>query len=141
MKKIMSLFVAIPVILCSFQAKEGKTPVAENPLLKPFTTPFQVPPFGEIKLEHFLPAIDEGIRANLAEIDAIVNNPAAPDFKNTILAFDTAGDQLSVASRIFSNLNGANTNPEMQKLARSITPKLTRHRDNISLNPVLFKRI
>lgn len=141
MKKIMYLLVAIPVILCSFQVKENKTPAAENPLLKPFSTPFQVPPFGEIKLEHYLPAIEEGIRANLAEIDAIVNNPAAPDFINTILAFDTAGDQLSVASRIFSNLNGANTNPEMQKLARVITPKLTRHRDNISLNPALFKRI
>ncbi len=137
----MYLLVAIPVILCSFQVKENKTPAAENPLLKPFSTPFQVPPFGEIKLEHYLPAIEEGIRANLAEIDAIVNNPAAPDFINTILAFDTAGDQLSVASRIFSNLNGANTNPEMQKLARVITPKLTRHRDNISLNPALFKRI
>jgi peptidyl-dipeptidase Dcp len=118
-----------------------KPATVENPLMKPFTTPFQVPPFGEIKLEHFLPAIEAGIKVNLAEIDAIVNNPAAPDFNNTILAFDISGDQLSVASRIFSNLNGANTNPAMQKLAREITPKLTRHRDNVSLNPGLFKRI
>lgn len=141
MKKIMSLLVSTSMILCSLQAKELNGTVAENPLLKPFNTPFQVPPFGEIKLDHYIPAIDEGIRANLAEIDAIVNNPAEPDFKNTILAYDTAGDLLSVASRIFSNLNGANTNPEMQKLARIITPKLTRHRDNISLNAGLFKRI
>jgi peptidyl-dipeptidase Dcp len=141
MKKIMSLLVSTSMILCSLQAKELNGTVAENPLLKPFNTPFKVPPFGEIKLVHYIPAIDEGIRANLAEIDAIVNNPAEPDFKNTILAYDTAGDLLSVASRIFSNLNGANTNPEMQKLARIITPKLTRHRDNISLNPGLFKRI
>ena len=92
-------------------------------------------------MEHYVPAIDAGIKANLAEIDAIANNPASPDFKNTLLAFDIAGDQLSVATRIFSNLNGANTNPAMQKLAREITPKLTRHRDNISLNPKLFQRV
>ena len=141
MKKIMLLFLAMPFILGSFGPAETTVAVGENPLMKPFTTPFLVPPFGEIKLEHFVPAIDAGIKANLAEIDAIVKNTAAPDFDNTILAFDRAGDQLSVASRIFSNLNGANTNPDMQKLAREITPKLTRHRDNISLNPDLFKRI
>ena len=131
----------VSFIFLSFSPAEKKSVVAENPLMKPFTTPFQVPPFGEIALEHYLPAIDAGIKINLAEIDAIVNNPATPDFKNTILAYDIAGDQLSVATRIFSNLNGANTNPEMQKLAREITPKLTRHHDNISLNPALFKRI
>jgi peptidyl-dipeptidase Dcp len=141
MKKIAFMMVAMTFILSSFTPAEKSSAVVENPLLKPFTTPFKVPPFGEIKLEHFLPAIDAGIKANLAEIDAIVNNTAAPDFKNTILAFDVAGDQLSVASRIFSNLNGANTNPAMQKLAREITPKLTRHRDNISLNPKLFLRV
>lgn len=132
---------AMSFILLSFSPAEKKSVVAENPLMKPFTTPFQVPPFGEITLEHYLPAIEAGIKINLAEIDAIANNPATPDFKNTILAYDIAGDQLSVATRIFSNLNGANTNPDMQKLAREITPKLTRHHDNISLNPALFKRI
>ena len=141
MKKIMLLLLAMPLILGSFGPAANNPATGENPLLKPFTTPFQVPPFGEIKLEHFVPAIDAGINANMVEIDAIVNNPVTPDFNNTILAFDTAGDQLSVASRIFSNLNGANTNPAMQKLAREITPKLTRHHDNISLNPKLFQRI
>ena len=140
MRKNLFILLAMPFIFSSFQSNENKA-VVDNPLMKPFTTPFQVPPFGEIKLEHYLPAIEAGMKANLAEIDAIVNNPAAPDFKNTILAMDIAGDQLSVASRIFSNLNGANTNPAMQKLAREITPKLTRHRDNISLNPGLFKRV
>jgi len=141
MEKIVLLLLAMPFILSVSMAQNKKPATAKNPLMKPFTTPFQVPPFGEIKLEHYLPAIEAGMKANLAEIDAIVNNPAAPDFNNTILAFDISGDQLSVASRIFSNLNGANTNPAMQKLAREITPKLTRHRDNVSLNPGLFKRI
>ena len=141
MKKIALMMLVMTFVLGSFAPEEKKSAVGDNPLMKPFTTPFQVPPFGEILLEHYVPAIDAGIKANLSEIDAIVNNPAAPDFKNTILAFDIAGDQLSVATRIFSNLNGANTNPAMQKLAREITPKLTRHRDNISLNPRLFKRV
>ena len=141
MKKISLLLLAMPFVLGSFKPVENKSAVTENPLMKPFTTPFQVPPFGKIAIEHYLPAIEAGMKANLAEIDAIVNNPAAPDFNNTILAMDIAGDQLSVASRIFSNLNGANTNPAMQKLAREISPKLTRHRDNISLNPALFKRV
>ena len=141
MKKFALLMLVLLFILGSFGPAADKPAGNENPLLKPFTTPFQVPPFGEIRLEHFVPAIDAGIIANLAEIDAIVKNPAESDFKNTILAYDIAGDQLSVASRIFSNLNGANTNPAMQKLAREITPKLTRHRDNISLNPELFKKV
>ena len=141
MKKIALLMLVMPLVFTSFHPAEMKMPASENPLMKPFTTPFQVPPFGEILLEHFVPAIDAGIKANLAEIDAIVNNPAAPDFKNTILAYDTAGDQLSVATRIFSNLNGANNNPAMQKFAREITTKMTRQRDNISLNPKLFQRV
>jgi len=141
MKKIVMLMLVMPFIFGSFTPEEKKSALGENPLMKPFTTPFQVPPFGEIALEHYVPAIDAGIKANLAEIDVIVNSPAAPDFKNTILAYDIAGDQLSIATRIFSNLNGANTNPAMQKLAREITPKLTRHRDNISLNPKLFQRV
>lgn len=141
MKKMLLLLLAMPILLSVTSAQNKKPTFAENPLMKPFTTPFQVPPFGEIALEHYLPAIEAGMKANLAEIDAIVNNPAAPDFNNTILAFDISGDQLSVATRVFSNLNQANTNPAMQKLAREITPKLTRHRDNISLNPGLFKRI
>jgi peptidyl-dipeptidase Dcp len=131
----------MPLFIKCFSPAEQKKATTENPLMKPFSTPFMVPPFGEIGLEHYLPAIEAGIKANIAEVDAIVNNPATPDFNNTILAFDVAGDQLSIPSRIFSNLNGANTNPAMQKLAREISPILTRHRDNISLNPGLFKKI
>jgi len=141
MKNSLLLMLLFSFVACNTPTGEKKVAGGENPLMQPFATPFQVPPFGEIKLEHFMPAIEAGIAANLAEIDAIVNNPAAPDFNNTIRAYDIAGDQLSVASRIFSNLNGANTNPAMQKLARQITPVLTRHRDNIALNPKLFQRV
>lgn len=141
MNKILLLLLAMTFVFSSFQPKGEEAPANENPLLKPFATPFLVPPFGDIQLSHFLPAIEAGIKKNLAEVDAIVKNPEAPNFNNTILAYDRSGDQLSVASRIFNNLNSANTNPEMQKLARQITPLLTRHRDNIALNHDLFRKI
>lgn len=111
-----------------------------NPFFTEYTTPFQVPPFDQIKLEHFMPAFDEGIKENLAEIQAITDNKEEPNFENTILAFDQSGELLRKA-RIFFNLNSANTNDEMQALAREITPKMSAHRDNIMLNMDLFKRV
>ena len=141
MKKIVSVFVGL-IIVIGASAQKNENPIkSDNPFFNEYKTPFQVPPFDEIKLEHFLPAIEAGIVQHNAEIEAIIKNTEAPNFNNTILSFDNSGDLLSKASRVFSNLNGANTNPAMQKLAREITPKLSRHGDDISLNPELFKRI
>jgi peptidyl-dipeptidase Dcp len=140
MKNPTKLLIAFCIIFGACQT-EKKPADNGNPFLTKYETPFEVPPFDQIKLEHYLPAIEEGIKQNNAEIDAIVKNAETPDFNNTILAFDISGDQLSKVSRVFNNLNSANTSPEMQKLARQISPMLTRHRDNISLNPELFKRI
>ena len=113
----------------------------ENPFFTEYNTPFQVPPFDQIKLEHFLPAIDEGIRQQEAEIQAIVDNSDAPTFENTVLAFDNSGNMLSKVNTVFGPLNSAVTSPEMQALAREMSPKLTRHRDNVSMNPILFQKI
>ena len=140
MKKTTTLLIAAGIALGACQSG-NKVVVSDNPFLKKYETPFEVPPFDQIKLEHFLPAIEEGMKQNNAEIDAIIKNQEAPDFNNTILAYDISGDQLSKVSRVFSNLNSANTSDEMQKLARQISPLMTRHRDNIALNPELFKRI
>ena len=112
-----------------------------NPFLETYQTPFEVPPFDAIKPQHFLPALKDGISQQIHEIKAITINSAVPDFYNTILPFDNSGELLSKVSRVFNNLNGANTTPVLQKLAREITPLMTKHRDNISLNPELFKRI
>jgi len=112
----------------------------KNPFFSEYQTPFQVPPFNEIKLEHFKPAMEAGIAAQMAEIKAITNNNEAANFENTILAFDNSGELLSKA-RIFNNLNSANTNEQMQALAREITPMMSAHRDNIMLNADLFKRV
>ncbi len=113
----------------------------ENPFFTEYNTPFQVPPFDQIKLEHYMPAIDEGIRQQEAEIQAIIDNSDAPTFENTILAFDDSGNLLSKVNSVFGPLNSAVTSPEMQALAREMSPKLTRHRDNISMNPILFQKI
>ncbi len=113
----------------------------DNPLLKPFKTPFGVPPFEKIKNEHFKPAIEEGMKRHNEEIDAIANNKAKPNFKNTIEALDRAGALLTDVTTIFFNLDQANTNDEMQKIAEEISPALSAHGDNILLNKKLFQRI
>ena len=112
-----------------------------NPFFTEYKTPFQVPPFSLIKIEHYLPAFEKGIADQQVEIDAITNNTAAPTFINTIDAFDKSGKQIKKVSSVFYSLNSANTNPEMQALNRKIAPLTTKHRDNISLNDKLFQRI
>jgi peptidyl-dipeptidase Dcp len=113
----------------------------DNPFFKEWKTPYETPPFNEIKVEHFLPAIEEGIRLEKAEIDAIINNPDKPTFKNTIVALEKSGEFLTRVNRVFGALNGANTNDEIQKIARTTTPMLAKHRDDIALNEKLFERI
>jgi len=141
MRKLIPVFVAL-VMAIGATAQKKENPMNENnPFFNKYETPFQVPPFDEIKPEHFLPAIKEGIKLQIAEIDAIIKKSETPDFNNTILPYDNSGELLSNVSKVFGNLNGANTNPVMQKLAREITPIMTQHHDNISLNPELFKKI
>jgi len=112
-----------------------------NPFFNEYKTPFQVPPFNEIKLEHYMPAVEAGIAEQQAEIKAITDSKEEPTFSNTILAFDLSGDLLTKVSNVFFNLNQANTDDKMQALARDITPKLSAHHDNIMLNKELFKRV
>ena len=118
MLKLGITIVALAFIMssCSNQPKQPARDMS-NPFFKEYATPFQVPPFNDIKLEHFKPAMQAGIAEQLAEIKAITDNNETPNFDNTILAFDNSGELLSKA-RIFSNLNSANTNDQMQALAR-----------------------
>jgi peptidyl-dipeptidase Dcp len=112
-----------------------------NPFLSPFSTPFHTIPFDRIKVEHFMPALDEGIKRGLEEIEAIVSNPAVPDFDNTIEALEKVGPLMEVVSMTFSNLNLAETSKEMQALAKEISPKISDFSNDIILNPELFKRV
>jgi len=112
-----------------------------NPFLEAYQTPFQVPPFDKIDTSDYIPAFMEAIEQHNAEIDAIVNNSQTPDFANTILAFDQSGKLLTRVSKVFYNLNEANTNPQMQSIARQLSPLLSKHNDDIALNEKLFARI
>lgn len=113
----------------------------KNPFFSDFKTPFDAPPFDRIDDEHFLPAIEEGIRQHQAEIDAIVNNPEPPTFENTIVAYDQAGGMLRRVTPVFGGLRGAETNPRLQEIAREATPMLSAHSNAIRMNQGLFERI
>jgi len=112
-----------------------------NPLLKEWQTPFGVPPFGEIKEEHFLPAIKEGMARQRQEAAAIAAQAEAPTFANTVEALERSGRDLERANNVFSFLTGAETNEKLQALARELAPLQSAHRDAILLDPVLFRRI
>ncbi len=140
-KPFLILFVSAFVLFsCTSQKKEIITNM-DNPFFKEWTTTFGVPPFDEIRVEHFVPAITEGINEQQAEVDAIVVNTEEPNFENTILALDKSGQLLDKVQGVFGPLNGANTNPELQAVAREISPLMTKHRDGISMNPELFKKV
>lgn len=141
MKKIGLSFIALALIASSCKTTQEQKKDMSNPFFAEYTTPFKVPPFDNIKLEHYMPAIEEGIMEQVAEIKAITDSNDEATFDNTILAFDQSGYLLDKVNNVFSNLNSANTNDEMQALAREITPKLSTHRDNIMLNKDLFQRV
>jgi peptidyl-dipeptidase Dcp len=104
-------------------------------------SPFDTAPFSDLKNEHFMPAFTQAIADARAEIDAIIENPDAPTFKNTIAALDFSGKQLDRISSIFFNLNSAETNDEIQKIAQEVSPLLSEFGNDITLNVDLFKRI
>ena len=113
----------------------------DNPLLTESTLDYQAPDFSKIRPEHFVPAIKEGIRLQLAEIDSITNNTAAPTFENTVLAYEKSGRVLARATSILSGLVGANGTEELQKIDEETTPLLSDHQDALLLNEKLFARI
>lgn len=138
MKNIPVIFAAL-LFLAFTNCKKEK--MAENPFLTSYNTPFDVPPFDKIDTTHYMPAFLEGIKRDSLEIDKIVSNPEDPTFENTILALDRSGELLTRVSKVFYNLNSANTNEQMQIIARDITPLMSKHRDDIALNEKLFQRI
>ncbi len=108
-----------------------------NPLLSPFDTP----PFSKIRNEHFKPAIEQAIADARIEIDAITENQEAPTFKNTLEALEYSGQQLDRVSSVFFNLNSAETNKEIQRIAQEVSPMLSEFSNDITLNQKLFQRI
>ena len=112
-----------------------------NPFFSPYNTPRGTVPFDQIKLEHYEPAIVEGMAQQKAEIDAIVNNPEAPTFANTIEPYELSGEMLHRTTTVFANQLSANTCDELQDLANKLMPMLSEHENDICLNEQLFARI
>ncbi len=115
--------------------------IAQNPFFKAYTTPFGVPPFADIKAEHFEPAFTEGMKQQAAEIAVITAQKSKPTFANTIVALENSGDLLDRVGTVFFNYNSANTNETLQKIAQILSPKISKHRDDIQLNKALFERV
>ena len=124
-------------ILCLLSSCDNKM----NPLLTDSTLPYGAPQFDKIKTEHYLPAFEQAITEAKAEIDAIVNNPDAPNFDNTIAALDEAGGRLNDVAGIFYNLMEADTNDQMQDIAEKVSPMMTEYSMYVSLNEPLFARV
>lgn len=112
-----------------------------NPLLEKFDTPFESAPFSAIKNEHYIIAFEQAIKLAKEEIDTITTNSAAATFENTIEAMELSGEKLGRISSIFFNLNSAETNDEMQKIAQEVSPLLSEFGNDIRLNEKLFERV
>ena len=134
-------FLAVLGLVAPVGAAESTPAMTNNPLLTASPLPYQLPPFEQIKDEHFAPAFEQGMAEELEEVGAIAGNTAAPTFDNTIVALERSGEMLERANRAFGILTGALTNPNLQKLETLMSPKFAAHRDSIRLNPALFARI
>src|SRR5689334_6409787 len=113
----------------------------ENPFFKPSTLPYGAPPFDKIKDSDYQPALEEGMKQELAEIEAIADNPEPPTFANTFEAMEKSGALLRRVQRVFGGLAQSNTNPTIQKVQQEMASKLSAHRDAIVLDPKLVARI
>ena len=142
-KKLINMIALSVITLASCTTEPKPQPEVEkpNPFLSEYTTPFQVPPFDQIKNEHYLPAFEAGMKEQLAEVEAIVNNAEPATFENTILPYDKSGQTLNRVSNVFFNLNECLTNDEMVAIAEQVLPMLSKHSDSIMMNPKLFERI
>ena len=140
MKRI--LFTACAVLTLNACTQTGQTTdTACNPFFAEYETPFGVPPFEQIKTEHYKPAFQAGMEEQMKEIEAIVNNQEPATFQNTIAALDQSGYLLSRVSSVFYGLNSANTNDSLQALSKELSPLLSKHSDDINLNAKLFARV
>ena len=114
---------------------------ADNPLLQTWDTPYGLPPFEQIRPEHFVPALEHAMRSHRAAVDAIAKNSDSPTFDNTLAAFDGCGRELGRIERVFFNLTASETSPALQAVEREMSPRLAAHYSAIYLDAKLFARI
>jgi peptidyl-dipeptidase Dcp len=138
---LMKTGVRTMTLLVAFSSLARFAVAQDNPFLSPYGTPWDVPPFDRIRTEHYMPAFEKGIADQRAEVAKIRDNREAPTFENTVVALETTGDLLTRVSDVFFNLNDAETNDEMQKVAKDVAPMLSQLNDDIYLDPTLFARV
>ena len=141
MKRFFGLFFLLTLVLSMNSCKKGAE-VTDNPFFEDeWTTPYGVPPFDRIKMEHYAPAFERGMSLHNEQIEAIVSSVEEPTFENTILAYDNSGQLLMRVAAVFELLNSAETNDQMQAYASEIFPRLAAHYDAIAMNEALFERV
>ncbi|KPK86511.1 MAG: peptidase M3 [Bacteroides sp. SM23_62_1] len=141
MKKLLLLSALFLVFLSTCKQKSREMYDPANPFFNAFNTPYEVPDFGSIREEHYMPAYQYAIDAHNKEIAEIIENPEPPDFTNTVEALDRSGALIRKIDQIFNNLNSSITNDNYQAIAKEKAPLLSGHKDDIQLNPALFSRI
>ena len=130
MKKVLStLLVIMTAVSCT------------NPFLSSWNTPYSIPDFGKVKEKHYLPAVEEGIRQQQAEIDAIIANTDAPTFANVVEAYEASGAILDRVVGVLFNLSETDATPSLQNIVEQVLPMLSVHSDNISMNPAFFAKV
>ena len=140
-KKTVALAALLISVTMMTQSCKNSTEQTSNPFLQEYSTPHGTAPFHLIQAAHYEPAMLKGIEAENQEIAAIVDNPEAPTFANTIVPYANSGALLGNVLSVFYNLMEAETNDTLQEIAQKMSPVLTEHSNNISLNPELFKRV
>ncbi len=136
---LLSLVMALVVTACQSPQKEEKS--GDNPFFGAYNTPYNVPPFEQIKAEHYMPAMEKAMAEHKAEVQAIISNTDAPSFENTIVALDQAGSMLSEVMSVYYSLKSADGTEGIMAIAAEVGKKMSAHSDDISLNPELFDRV
>lgn len=135
MKKIiLGMTAVLSLMACSDGSRQ-------NPFLTEWDTPYGIPPFADIQVEDYIPAIEAGIEQQNKEIDVIVNNPESPTFENTVLPLELSGEILSKVSGVLFNVSETDRTDELDSVMEKALPMLTEHGDNISFNKGLYERI
>ncbi len=140
MKNLLHLMIVIG-LLSSCQSEPKTSETNMNPFFSDYETPFEVPNFDAIELEHFMPAFQQGMVEQKAAIEALVSNSDPATFENTIEALEYSDALLTKVGNVFYNLRSSNTNDSLQAIAKEVMPMLSKHSDDIALNPELFKRV
>jgi len=147
MKHVITLVVCCSLALaCQRETTSTTAPAAApaeaaNPFFTASTLQYETPPFDKIKDEHYKPALEEGMKQNLAQIEQIANSTEPPTFDNTIVPMERSGELLTRVAKVFFNMTQSNTNEAIQKVEEEEGPKLAAHNDAIYLNPKLFARV